>query len=142
MFVLNNSEGRYTAKCIVNHKKARIRDFVVDTGAKYTCCSYDYVDSSLDEKDFSDAKTKTLGGFVANVGMKFYEIELKQFTIGTVDFGKQKIWITFDERIADSLLGMDILSQAVFANTPDRGQFAVYDDVKEAVEDLSAYLSA
>ena len=138
MFVLNEADGRYTAKCIVNFKKPRIRDFVVDTGAKYTCCSYDYVDSSLKEEDFKESRTKILGGFVANIGMKFYECDLAQFTIGTVDFGKQKIWITFDERIADSLLGMDILSQAVFANVPENVKFAVYNDVSEAVTDLSA----
>ncbi len=61
MFVLNEADGRYTVKCIVNFKKHRIRDFVVDTGAKYTCCSYDYVDSSLNEKDFKESRTKILG---------------------------------------------------------------------------------
>ena len=35
---------------------------------------------------------------------------VNQFAIGTVDLGERDIWITFDDRVSDDLLGMDNLS--------------------------------
>lgn len=43
---------------------------------------------------------------------------MKQFTIGNIDLGKQDIWITFDERVTDTVLGMDILQQVIFTANP------------------------
>lgn len=136
MFNLKVGDNRYTANYIINYMRPRVRRFVIDTGAKYTCCSYDYINPSLKEEDFQKERSIFLGGFVANVGMKFYECRLKQFTIGTVDLKDQSVWITFDKRIADSLLGMDILKQVLFLNRPDRGCLAIYNDVAEVIADL------
>ena len=69
MYSLKNSDDRFVANCIVMYNRPRVRRFVVDTGAKYTCCSYDYINPSLKEGDFQECRTKMLGGFVANVGM-------------------------------------------------------------------------
>ena len=41
-----------------------------------------------------------------------------QFTIGNIDMGEQDIWITFDERITDIILGMDILKQIIMITNP------------------------
>ena len=134
MYSLKNSDDRFVANCVVMYRRPRVRRFVIDTGARYTCCSYDYINPSLKEEDFQGCRTKMLGGFVANVGMKFYECRLAQFTIGTVDLRDQSIWITFDPRIADSLLGMDILKQVLFLNRPDKNEieiFCGYDELKE-----------
>ena len=68
--------------------------------------------------------------------MKFYECRLAQFTIGTVDLKDQSIWITFDPRIADSLLGMDILKQVLFLNRPDKNEIEIYCDYDELREKL------
>ena len=136
MFTIQNVEDRYKARCIVKQENTKIRPFVIDTGAKYTCCSFDYINPDLKEEDFAECKTKYLGGFVANVGMKFYECKLKQFTVGTADLGEQTIWITFDPRIADSLLGMDIISQVLFLNNPKDRCLIVYDNMDELVSSL------
>ena len=136
MYSLKNIDDRFVTNCIVKYSKPRVRRFVVDTGARYTCCIYDYINPALKEDDFSNCRTKLLGGFVANVGMKFYECKLDQFTIGTVDLKDQNIWITFDPRIADSLLGMDILKQVLFLNRPDKEEVDIYTDYDELKGDL------
>ena len=41
-----------------------------------------------------------------------------QFTIGNIDLGKQNLWITFDQRVTDTVLGMDILQQIIFIANP------------------------
>ena len=136
MYSLKNSDDRFVANCIVMYSRPRIRRFVIDTGTKYTCCSYDYINPALKEEDFQDSRTKMLGGFVADIGMKFYECRLSQFTIGTVDLKDQSVWITFDPRIADSLLGMDILKQVLFLNRPDKNEIDIYNDYDELKESL------
>lgn len=50
--------------------------------------------------------------------MKFYKLPLWQFTIGNIDMGEQDIWITFDEKITDIILGMNILGQIIRITNP------------------------
>lgn len=52
--------------------------------------------------------------------MKFYKYPLKQFAIGNIDMGRRDIWLTFDERITDIILGMDILKQMMILNSYNR----------------------
>ena len=63
-------------------------------------------------------ESKILGGFVKGLPVIFYKCSLKQFTIGNLDMGKQVIWITFDQRVTDTVLGMDILKQVVMITNP------------------------
>ena len=67
MFTIDYEDGRYAVNCIVYSDRPRIRRFVIDTGARYTCCSYDYIDPNLKEEDFRKSESKFLGGFVADV---------------------------------------------------------------------------
>lgn len=60
------------------------------------------------DKDFADHEVKIIGGFVEGSGVKFYRCRLKQFMIGNIDI-IQDIWITFNKRVKETVLGMDIL---------------------------------
>ena len=111
---LNHRTNRYIVKCIVNNKGPKFVDFVVDTGAKYTCCSFLSVDTSMQEADFAKEESKSLGGIVSGEVIKVYKYHISQFTVGTVDMGRRDIWITFDSRVSDDVLGMDILSDIYF----------------------------
>ena len=74
--------------------------------------------------------------YAAGYNRRFYKCELTQFTIGTVDCGAQNIWITFDPRIADCLLGMDILHRTCFLNNPDEKRLEIYSDMGDIAEEL------
>ena len=120
---LRNDTGRYVAKRIVNRNGPRVVDFVVDTGAKYTCCSALSIDSRIEESGIGGAETKILGGIIAGSVLKVYKYHVDQFTIGTVDMGEQDIWITFDDRATDDVLGMDILQKVFFCKMQIRGRY-------------------
>ncbi len=105
-------------ECIIVGRDVNMIKFIMDTGAMFTCCNSKTFDIRLHEKDMSDSETKLLGGFVKGSSVKFYKCRMKQFTIGNVDMGEQNIWITFDERVTDAVLGMDILQQVIFAANP------------------------
>ncbi|MBR0092392.1 MAG: hypothetical protein IJP92_11900 [Lachnospiraceae bacterium] len=59
--------------------------FLIDTGAKYTCCYHRHIDRNLREEAFHHAERKRLGGFVSGDEMIFYACDLKQMTIGDID---------------------------------------------------------
>lgn len=46
--------------CLLVSDTVSIGKFVVDTGAKYTCCNYCVIDSILMEDQFSKSETKLI----------------------------------------------------------------------------------
>lgn len=94
-------DDRYLIDCVIVSDKIAIEKFVVDTGAKFTCCNYCVIDGTLEESQFSGSEVKYIGGFVRGEIVKFYRYPLKQFTVGNIDMEKQCIWLTFDERVTD-----------------------------------------
>lgn len=110
---------RYEVECISISRTLKIRRFIVDTGAMYSCCYYSVIDDELQELEVSNRKTKYFGGLVSGAVVKFYEYPLRQFTIGNIDMGACNIWITFDKRVADRVLGLDILKDVIFLNRPN-----------------------
>jgi len=105
--------------------------FVVDTGAKFTCCNYKVIDGQMKEKELLDCEERIIGGLVKGQFLKFYRLPLRQFTIGNIDMGQQNIWITFDERITDIILGMDILKQIIMITNPYNQQVYFCKDSDE-----------
>ena len=108
------------AECLLvsREKYVTSEKFVVDTGAKFTCCNYKIVDKSFSEKQFDRREKKLIGGLVKGNCLKFYKYQLKQFTVGNIKMGEQDIWVTFDDRITDIILGMDILRQIIMITNP------------------------
>lgn len=90
-----------------------LEKFIVDTGAKFSCCNYRIVGGELREEQLTGCETKYIGGFVQGETVRFYRYPLKQFTVGNIDMGIRNIWLTFDERVTDVILGMDILKQII-----------------------------
>ena len=118
MYSTNIRGNRCLIDCVIALTEVSLEKFVVDTGAMFTCCSYNIVDGRLKEKELEGSEVKLIGGFVEGEYLKFYNLPLRQFTIGNIDMGEQDIWITFDEKITDIILGMDILRQIIMIKNP------------------------
>lgn len=131
MYSTNTKDSRYMVECIVSLKRLRITKFIVDTGTMNTCCNYMLFDSELRKEDLADKEVKLLGGFVKGAPIEFYKCPLRQFTIGNIDMGVQYIWITFDGRVTDRVLGMDILQQMIFAADPFKKRLCFFKDVED-----------
>lgn len=109
---------RYLVKCLTVSSYITSNHFIVDTGARLTCCKYSFIDKNIREADVADCETRLVGGLVRGSMVKFYKYPLKQFTIGNIDMGRRDIWLTFDARITDIILGMDILKQVIMIMNP------------------------
>lgn len=118
MYSTNIKDDRCLVDCLMVLNDISLEKFVVDTGAKFTCCSYKVIDSRLEEEQIKDSEIKLMGGIVKGEYLKFHKLRLNQFTVGNIDMRTQDIWITFDERITDIILGMDILKQIIFITNP------------------------
>lgn len=118
MYSTKLKDERFLVECVAILGRARVIQYVVDTGAKFTCCNYKELDKHMCEKDFAAYEAKIIGGFVEGIGVKFYRCRLRQFTIGNIDMKAQDIWITFDKRVKETVLGMDILKQVIMITNP------------------------
>ncbi len=118
MYSTRLKDERFVVDSIALLEKARVIQFVVDTGAKYTCCNYASFDENLCESSMKGKEIKFLGGFVKGKPVKFYKCALEQFTIGNIDMNAQDIWVTFDQRVTDTVLGVDILKQIIMITNP------------------------
>lgn len=105
-------------RCITVTKQIAANNFIVDTGAMFTCCNYSFLDENMQEKEIAGCVVKLIGGLIKGEAVKFFKLRLKQFTIGDIDLGEQDIWITFDERVTDIILGMDILKKIIMITNP------------------------
>lgn len=114
----NENDGRYAVRCLMVSHYVTTERFIVDTGAAYTCCGYTIVNKGLKEAQFVNCESKNLCGIVNGVAIKYYKFRLKQFTIGNIDLKEQDIWITFDSRVTDIILGMDMLKQVIVIMNP------------------------
>ena len=105
-------------ECIAVLDRVRVTKFIVDTGATFTYCNCKIFDSHNDENTLEKNEIKILGGFIKGLPVSFYKCNLKQFTIGSLNMGRQDRWVTFDKRVTDTVLGMDILKQVIMITNP------------------------
>ena len=131
-----NGSPRYVATCITRHRLTKLVDTIVDTGAIRTCYMAHSIDPELREANLSGSRHKDFGGFVDGEAqrVRFYQYRLAQFTIGNVDMGARDIWITFDTRISDNVLGMDILMDVDFLQFRHTGRMYFFRNENELAE--------
>ena len=134
-------DNRYQVRCLTVARDAYVNEFIVDTGAKYTCCNYGFVDRNMQEKQLANCDVKLIGGLVKGEFVKFYKYQLKQFTVGNIDMGEQDIWVTFDRRVTDVVLGMDILKQIIVITNPYNQMIYFCKDANDYLENFELQVS-
>lgn len=55
---------RYSVKCLIVSQYVASEDFIVDTGARFSCCNYRIVNGKMREDQLNDCETRYIGGFV------------------------------------------------------------------------------
>lgn len=118
MYSTNLKDNRYLVRCLTVARNINVNEFVIDTGAKFTCCNCGFIEPDVRELELAGCETRSIGGFIKGEFVKFYQYQLRQFSIGNIDMAQQKIWVTFDSRITDMVLGLDILKQIIIVTNP------------------------
>ena len=89
------------------------RVFKYDTGAQITCLRAEELDIDISEQEFVDnfnsIRVEGHGIDDASKPVVYYMIQVENFVVSGIDLGSVPIYITFDERVTKSLLGLDLI---------------------------------
>ncbi|MDE6053983.1 MAG: retroviral-like aspartic protease family protein [Lachnospiraceae bacterium] len=147
-----SDEGIFTANCemYILDKRSAVMQFIIDTGASITCCRAKELGVNLIEEDFitSRSNTRYLNGVLKEgdgkkntdrFSIKFYEVQLKRFKIGTsIILENVSVWVTFDKRFYTCLLGQDILEQLYYLHLGNSKELLISDNT----DDLKKYMGS
>lgn len=98
-----------------NFVKSKFVSFsaVYDTGAPITCICASDLSCNLVESDFiaNNCETKTVGGLInaEENNVTYYKFYIKDFYFGNVHLTGVDVWITFDKRVTDNVIGLDVI---------------------------------
>ncbi len=136
-----SDEGVYTVNCelYILNKRNAVMQFVIDTGASITCCRAKELGINFSEEDFAanKANVRHMNGVLKEgdskkhadtYSIKFYEVRLKKFKIGTsIIMEHVSVWVTFDKRFYTCLLGQDLLEQIYYLHLKNTQELLVSD---------------
>lgn len=140
MYCANLEDNRVIVQCnIVNLRRMRFVSAIYDTGARYTCFRASTLSVALQEESCLGNETKMLGGFIGSEFSKFYKFEVEKFAFGTIDIGKQAVWITFDEAVTSNVVGYDIIKQVNRLSFAGEGKEYFFGDRSELLEYVAGF---
>lgn len=123
---------------ILNNKLSKI-EVVLDTGAVGTIIPAPRI-IGLKRSNFTGRVT-SIGGFVESEERAIiYQIEAESLAIGDVYLPHRTFWTTFDSRVKDCVLGMDLLSCVNFGFNSDK-QVLILKGIKPVLtQDVASIL--
>ena len=129
MFSVKNSGNSYKVKCMLNKDPYSTISFYVDTGSDITVVNGDalgyLVDNNQIINDTPKENIKIIGGIVLDKENNsqytaiVYKYHVSSFTLheDVVLYGVD-IWVVFDKKFTNNLLGVDILHKLLYLNNP------------------------
>lgn len=138
---LNDGKSRIMLQC--NFLSERFTKFtaVFDTGAEHTCITARTIRPEISEEKLINlgCNIKTVVGLIHNDSaceVKYYQLKVKDFFLGNIHLTGADIWITFDDRVTDSVVGMDILSRVPYYYSPSDEKVHFFKNEEIARQEL------
>ena len=145
MYKVNGESGTLHVSCqIVNHGvnyHKRI-EASYSSGVPYSIFPCDHIESSFTKETLAEADRKmfTLPNS-DNTTIELFALDVLSFVIGKdIVLGNQRIWVSFDEAITDSVIGYDILSQVSRPSIAGEGYELFFNSATELSEYVEANL--
>lgn len=76
VYSTNLKDNRYKINCITIAKEIRVIKFIIDTGARITCCNYRAIDKSMQECELRGSESKLIGALIKGEAVRFYRYRL------------------------------------------------------------------
>lgn len=135
MYSINVIEGENRVLLQCNFVGNRFIKFsaVYDTGAEHTCVTAISLNAKITENDFKDSDTMIVGGLIdsGNVSVKYYKLHVGDFYLGNIHITGVDIWVTFDNRITDNVVGYDILRRVTRLGIENSNMELFFKDTSE-----------
>ena len=109
---------------------------VYDTGAQSTIITALVIDPTLTEDDFKDVETINIGGLIDSnkVSIKGYKMHINDFYLGNIHITGVDVYVTFDERVTDNIVGMDVLSRVTRLGIEYSNQEIFFKNTQEMID--------
>ncbi len=143
---LDPSNLRYAVTCLILKENDKTEwpswgDVIIDTGAQRTAYQASFISTKLLEEDFKNNEAIAIGGFVDGDKKQqkavFYKLRVAKFNLGNIELQDQDIWITFDKRVTQNVVGMDILRQLSFLQIENNDELIFFDNARELADYIS-----
>ncbi len=138
MYSANVIEGENRILLQCNYAGDRFVKFsaVYDTGAQYTCVTAPSLSMKLTEKEFNGAETMSAGGLIdsENISAKYYKMHINNFYLGNIHLTGVDVWVTFDEKITDSVVGLDVLRRVTRLGIENSNTELFFKDTEEFIK--------
>lgn len=139
MYKVDGESGTLYVSCqIVNkgvnyHKKIEAS---YSSGMPYSIFPYEHIESSFTKEMFDKAEKKMLSiPNSDNTAIECFALDVVSFVIGKdIVLGNQRIWISFDAAITESVIGYDILSQVSRFSLAGTGYELFFNSGAELIE--------
>lgn len=147
-----SDDGIFTVNCelFILEKRNAVMQFIIDTGAGITCCRAKELGINLKEQEFiaNGLRIKYLNGVLKEenkeyskdlYSIRFYEIKLKKFKIGTsIILPDVSVWVTFDNRFYTCLMGQNILNKLYYMHLQNTKILLILDDAADLKKHLDS----
>lgn len=128
---------RYLVTCVADMNDIRFASAIFDTGAMYTCFQANILKPSLKETDFDESQCKIIGGFVDSKNnkntVKIYRYKVNRFILQDIAIDNCYIWLTFDTRVTDNVVGMDIIQHISFMQYSDSNELKLFKNREDLI---------
>ncbi len=116
---------------------------VYDTGAQHTCFTALSINSKLTVEDFKDSEKLTVGGILAGSenGIEYYKMYVKDFYFGNILITGVDVWVTFDDRVTDNVIGMDVLYRLNRLSVAYSNKELFFKDTQEMIDYINKNLT-
>jgi len=139
MYKINEESGTLHVTCQIvkqgiNYHKQIEASY--SSGMPYSIFPYDQIEPSFTREMFKDAEKMMFSiPNSDNTAFEFFALDVVSFVIGKdIVLGNQRIWISFDEAITESVIGYDILSQVSRMSIAGTGQELFFNSATELTE--------
>ena len=136
MYSVDINDNRVMIQC--NFIKPRFLkcSAVYDTGAQHTFITALSLDPNLTEDDFIDSEQITVGGLIDSqeINIIGYKIHVLNFYLGNIHITGVDVWVTFDDRVTDNIVGMDVLCRVNRLSIAYSGKELFFKDTQEMLD--------
>lgn len=130
--------NRYIATCTTLDNISFI-EAIIDTGAMCTVFEAKLIDSKINENSINYTDKKQIGGFIDTLKpIEIFKIKVRKLVIESIILNDVYIWITFDNRVSDNIIGMDILEHLNLLQIADTNKLSIYSKKEELLNNINS----
>ena len=143
MYSIDVENNRALIQCNFRDSNSKFVRFsaLYDTGAQISVFTAVSIDPDLSEDDFKESRTTNLKGLINDDDLSIvgYSCKIPDFYFGNIHISYVDALITFDERVTDNLVGMDVINRITRLGIANTDKILFFKDYQELSEYVNSH---